>query len=151
MIMTFHFGGAWRRSVALLFVALFVLPAVGYSADTSSMALEGGEAYKAKDYARARELYDQACERGNTVGCFNAGNMFRKGMGGAEDQARARALYEQAWEGGYAKGCYYAGLMFDTGEGGAQHYARARAIFDQACKGGDAEGCFKLARMFITG
>ncbi len=69
MIMTFHFGGAWRRSVALLFVALFVLPAVGYSADTSSMVSKGNKAYKAKHYARARALFDQACQGGHAKAC----------------------------------------------------------------------------------
>ncbi len=105
MIMTFHFGGAWRRSVALLCVALFVLPAVGYSADTSSMVSEGDEAYTAKDYARARALYDQACKGGNAKGCSNLGNLFKTGEAGAQDKARARALYDQACKGGNAEGC----------------------------------------------
>ncbi len=105
MIMTFHFGGASRRSVALLFLAFFVLPAVGYGADPSSMGLEGYKAYKAKDYVRARALYDQACKGGDAGGCYIAGVMFYEGEGGAQDKARARALYEQACKGGIADGC----------------------------------------------
>ena len=49
MIVTSHFGGAWRRSVALLLVAVFGLPAVSYSADPSAMLSEGRTALKAKD------------------------------------------------------------------------------------------------------
>ncbi len=49
MIMRFHFGGASRRGVVLLLLALFVPLAVGYSADPSSMVLEGYEAYEARD------------------------------------------------------------------------------------------------------
>lgn len=55
--------------MALLFLAFFVLPAVGYGADTSSMVSEGIEAYEARDYARARSLYDQACKGGDAKGC----------------------------------------------------------------------------------
>ena len=125
MIMTFHIGGARRLSVALLLVALFGLPAVGYSADPSAMVAEGVKAYQAKDYARARTLFDEACTGGNAGGCFVAGKMFRKGEGGAKDLARARALYDQACKGGDAGGCYSAGIMFRKGEGGAQDQARA--------------------------
>ena len=56
-------------SVALLFVALFGLPAVGYSADTRSMVLKGNRAYKAKHYARARALFDRACRGGDAKAC----------------------------------------------------------------------------------
>ena len=52
MIMTFHFDGASRRGVVLLLLALFVSPAVGYSADPSSMVSEGYGAYEARDYAQ---------------------------------------------------------------------------------------------------
>ncbi len=144
MIVTFHFNETWRSSVALLFLAFFVLPAVGYGADPSSMALEGKKAYKAKDYARARALYDQARMGGDAGGCSNPGNMLYTGEGGAQDKARARALYDQACKGGDAKGCSNLGFMFDTGKGGARDDARARALYDQACKGGDARGCSKL-------
>ncbi|MEE9254108.1 MAG: hypothetical protein V3U43_04185 [Pseudomonadales bacterium] len=68
MIMTARFGGAWRRSVVLLLVALFGLPATGYSADPSAMVSEGIKAYQAKDYARARTLFDQACNGGDANG-----------------------------------------------------------------------------------
>jgi hypothetical protein len=37
--------------------------------DRSSMVLQGREAYKAKDHARARALYDQACKGGIAKGC----------------------------------------------------------------------------------
>ena len=63
MIVTSRFGGGWRRSVALVLLAMFGLPAIGYSADTSTMVAEGRQAYDAKDYARARELFEEACNR----------------------------------------------------------------------------------------
>ena len=68
MIVASHFGGAWRRSVALLLVAVFGLPAIGYSAEPSAMVSEGIKAYQAKDYARARTLFDQACNGGDANG-----------------------------------------------------------------------------------
>ncbi len=105
MIMTARFGGAWRRSVVLLILALFALPATGYSAEPSAMVSEGIKAYQAKDYARARTLYDQACKGGFAKGCYNLGVMFSNGEGGARNKARARALFDQACKGGNAKGC----------------------------------------------
>ena len=128
--------------MALLFVALFGLSAVGYSADTRSMVLKGNKAYKAKHYARARALFDRACRGGDDKGCYNLGVMFSKGDGGARDEARARALFAQACKGGFVKGCYNLGLMFSKGDGGARDFARA--LFDQTCKGGNAKGCSKL-------
>ncbi len=143
--MTFQFGRAWRGGVAPLFLALFVLPAVGTGAHPSSVALqEAYKAYKANDYGRARALYGQACKGGAAVGCYNLGQIFRTGAGGARDQARARALYGQACKGGDARGCHNLGLMFKRGVGGARDEARARALYGQACKGGDARGCSKL-------
>ena len=83
MIMRFHFVGASGRGVVLLLLALFVPLAVGYSADTSSMVSEGYEAYEARDYARVRALFDQACKAGDAEGCVILGAMFETGEGGA--------------------------------------------------------------------
>ena len=139
--MRFHFGGASRRGVVLLLLGLFVLPAVGYSADPYSLVLEGYEAYEAKDYARARARFDQACKGGDALGCSNLGFMFLKGKGGEQNKAQARALYNQACKGGDAAACYNLGVMFETGEGGPLGLARARELYDQACKGGVAQAC----------
>jgi TPR repeat protein len=116
-----------------------------------AVVAEGNQAYKAKDFARARELYDQACKGGNTTGCFNAGFMYRNGVGGALDQKRARMLFDQACEDGVATACYSAGNMYRLGEGGMQDQRRARKLYDQACDGKGANGCANLGNMFNEG
>ena len=109
----FHFGRASRLGVALLFLALFVLPPDAYGADVSPAVEEGNEAYETKDYARARALFDQACKAGDPSGCHNLGVMFDEGEDGVQDKVRARALYDQACAAGNPGGCSHLGAMFD--------------------------------------
>jgi TPR repeat protein len=122
-----------------------------HGADIRPVVTEAVKAYKAKDFVRARALYEQACTSGDAESCYWAGDMLRTGQGGPQDQAGARARYEQACIGGSIGSCFNAGLMFDRGLGGQKDPVRARALYEQACTRGDVDGCASLGDKFYAG
>jgi hypothetical protein len=58
-----------------------------------------------KDVKRAVEVYQKACDGGETFGCANLGWMYDYGKGVSKDKKRAVALYQKACEGGDQWGC----------------------------------------------
>jgi TPR repeat protein len=168
-----YFGRSWLAPVAL---ALLLPSAGAYGSDTTSKALDARDA---KDYARARQLFAQACKAGDSASCTLLGVMLERGEGGPPDMARARILYRHACTRGYAHGCeaekklkefedmridndqlcrdgdaescLQLGRMFERGIGGAQDKVGAREAYGRACKEGMATGCFMLGVMFDNG
>jgi TPR repeat protein len=94
-----------------------------------------------QDYARAAQLYDQACQGGYMRGCSNLGVMHRDGQGVTQDYARAAQLYEQACQGGYMGGCLNLGAAYYNGEGVSRDVDRALTLMRRACEGGNAQAC----------
>lgn len=94
--------------------------------------------------ARARALYDQACNGGDRHGCFYLGMMLIQAEGGPRNLVRGRSLLEQACSGGTAGACYTLGVMVNTGTGGPRDTARAQALFRRACDSGIAPACEQL-------
>jgi len=126
----------------LFLLVLFVYSAVGYSADFSTAGLRGENAYKFKDYKRAREYFDIACKGGHAKSCFKLGNMFNYGEGATRDEMRARV--RQAKKAGTFNLSFVANDL-------TRDYVRARDFFDRACKGGYTEGCYYLAEKLSNG
>lgn len=59
----------------------------------------------ARDYVRARSLFQRACDAGAARGCTNLGMLYQRGLGVASDSAQARAYYQRGCNGGDAQGC----------------------------------------------
>jgi TPR repeat protein len=57
----------------------------------------------AQDYAKAREWYEKAADKGNTIAMVNLGMLYRNGWGVAQDYAKAREWYEKAANKGEAE------------------------------------------------
>ena len=148
-----YYSGKMATTTRCLFFLLAFLCVLtnGYGADTDSMVQEGRNAYKAKEYDRARALFDQACTGGNAEGCSSLGVMFNNGIGGAQDKEQARTLFDQACIDGSAKGCSNLGVVFNNGDGVAQDNVRALALHKQACTGGFVKGCDMADAMFDNG
>jgi TPR repeat protein len=104
-------------------------------------------ARRERDPARARTLFEQACDGGDAKACFEVGHMFRMGGGGASDDMQARVFYEKACTGGDARGCFNLGFLFSAGIGGPQDSARAQALYEQACRAGEPSACSRLNTM----
>lgn len=104
-----------------------------------------------RDYDRARELYERACQTSDKhVGCENLGRLYENGEGVDEDLDRARQLYEKACDEGPA-GCQRLGNIYQLGRGVEADYDRARRLYLKACRGDDAIGCKYLADMYASG
>jgi TPR repeat protein len=67
----------------LLAIAMAPLAPLGARANTYELEVEGYEAFQAENYARALELFQQACDGGGSYGCHMIGHMFDQGTGGA--------------------------------------------------------------------
>jgi hypothetical protein len=59
------------------------------------------------DYARARVLFEKACDDGEATGCLMLGDMLYKGQGGPRDIPRAREFLGRACKAGDAGSCRY--------------------------------------------
>ncbi len=58
-----------------------------------------------KNWKRARELYETACDMGDTSGCAGLGNMLYRGQGGPADRALGAALIQDACAAKYQWAC----------------------------------------------
>ncbi len=111
----------WRHAPLLLF-AILHLP-------TSAQA------------QLTEQLYQSACDDGDTSACLVFGLMSEVGEGVAQDFERAQALYRTACENGELVGCTNLGLMYAEGRGGPADPDEARGRFEIACEGDEEFAC----------
>ena len=101
-------------------------------------------------FDQARNLYAQACERGDLSrsGCTGAGIVHEQGL--PRNAARALALYQRSCDGGDAGGCFMLGGAHAGRLAPAvpRDMARAIAAYERNCDLGDSTGCTMLARLF---
>jgi len=93
------------------------------------------------------EVYQQACDRGDMLGCNELGVRYGTGEGVTQNLARAATLYQQACDGGEMWGCVNLGAMYGTGEGVTRDPLRAIRLYEQACDGGQKWGCMLVATL----
>ncbi|WP_103612075.1 tetratricopeptide repeat protein [Campylobacter concisus] len=121
-----------------ILVLLVVLFSIGFSKDLTEL---GDEAYDKGDYQKAAELYQKACDSGETMGCFTLGFLYLNGQGVKQDYQKATELYQKACDGGDAKGCFNLGVLYHNGQGVNQDYQKAAQLYQKACDEGEAMGC----------
>jgi len=79
-----------------------------------------------RDYAVARQWYEQAAAQNYAAAQFNLGLLYANGHGVPQDYAMAREWYEKAAAQGRANASYILGEMYAHGQGVPQDYAKAR-------------------------
>jgi hypothetical protein len=84
--------GGWARSCVTL----------------GSMALRIDASGKPTSPRVALKRYDEACTRGDSLGCSSAGDLHTLGLGTEPNPAVAKDLYQQACEGGRINVCHNA-------------------------------------------
>jgi hypothetical protein len=84
------------------------------------------------DPVSARGWFALAADRGNAIGQFNIGEMYRRGVGGPVDEAKAIDHYTKAADAGIALARYRLALMLLIGRGAIQDVPRARALLEAA-------------------
>ena len=103
----------------------------------------------AQDYAKAREWYEKAADKGDASAMVNLGVLYANGHGVAQDYAKAREWYEKAADKGDASAMPNLGLLYHNGQGVAQDYAKAREWYEKAADKGDASAKAHLEKLPI--
>jgi TPR repeat protein len=94
-----------------------------------------------QNYAKALELYKQACDGGFAAGCGMQANMYASGSGVTVDNNKAAELYQKACEGGFGLACANLAYQYDEGEGVPKDWNRATELYQKACAAGVASAC----------
>jgi len=103
-------------------------------------------------YAAQYEENKRLCDEGNTVGCFNMGFMYMKGIrGAAKDESKALEYFRKACNGGDIDGCLNAGKYFEDGIDVKQDYFTAIEFYTKSCDGGEAYACMILGNFYRDG
>jgi TPR repeat protein len=79
----------------------------------------------AQDYAKAREWYEKAADKGNAEAMNNLGWLYRNGHGVTQDYAKAREWYEKAADTGDAEAMAALEHLSINEAAGAGRYAEA--------------------------
>lgn len=135
-------------SIGAALVALF-LPALALAQDPPSENA-GLAAYQAGDLAKARELWQQGCDAGHPVDCYELGIVYRDGEGVEPDRARYVALLTRACDADVGAACYNLGheelraVETDRGTATPEQLAKGLAFYRRACALGQTKGCTNL-------
>jgi len=96
----------------------------------------------ALDYAKAREWYEKAADKGYVRAMINLGALY----GEAQDYAQAREWFEKAADKGNVRAMINLGALY----GKAQDYAKAREWYEKAADKGDERAKAKLEQLSIS-
>jgi serine/threonine protein kinase len=111
----------------------------------------GRVASAAKDYVRARQLFEQAANLGSVAAMTDLGLLYRDGLGGDKDYILARTWIMKAADMGAPAGINALGLLYLKGQGVGLDYGRARDLFERAAQAGDTAGLTNLGNLYRTG
>ncbi len=144
-----------RRLSAVCFAALIPLAAAAQDrmSDEAREAqfAEAVEAYDAKNYERAFELWMPLAQQGDLAAQRNVAHMLRRGLGVEEDLERARGFYEQSAEFGFVTAQVNLAFMLLVGEGGDTDAENAAYWFDRAARAGHPVAQYNLAVLYEQG
>ncbi|MED5372076.1 MAG: hypothetical protein VX899_13745 [Myxococcota bacterium] len=107
----------------------------------SGLAFSFGHGGMARDYARGKELLEQACLDGESLAC---GSWQWRDPAGPSTQAVV-AHFEPACLEGAPVACLPAAWALLDPSVGAPQPDRAKALLERACEGGLPQGCTELA------
>ena len=81
-----------------------------------------------KDHKKARELYQQAADRGEALAQYNLGFMYHNGEGGEKDIEKAVFFYQKAGDQGYSIALAALSEMYMQGIGVKKDLKKARKL-----------------------
>ena len=120
--------------------------------DVMRYVLQGARAAEAnKDYAKARELYEKASDRGSRTAMVSLGALYESNLAGEPSYPKARSLYQKAVELGEPSAATRLARMYETGHGLGQSQEQAREWYRKAAKLGDAQAMVRLADIYERG
>jgi len=102
-----------------------------------------------RDYAKARDWYQKAADRGNANAMYDLGFLYEEGWGGAQDYAEACELYRRAADMGHLNAMFMIGLCYENGKGVVQDYGKAREWYQKSLDRGDTDAKARLEQLPI--
>jgi TPR repeat protein len=130
-----------RVSVWLLVLSLWASSGAAQSFDDAIAA------YQNKDYVKALSIFEAVGNQGGAEAQYNAGQMYREGLGTKPNLARAMAWYRRAADQGFAPSQYDLGIMYAEGEGVRPDAKTALMWFRKSAEQGFVEAQVKLAEI----
>lgn len=113
-------------------------------------SLKAYAAFKAGNYADARERWLALAEVGNTTAMINLANMHEQGQGGETDLEAAAAWLLRAAERGDPRAQVELGRAYEKGRGVPRDPFRAMRWMREAAEQDDRDGQFSLGVMLAT-
>jgi TPR repeat protein len=104
-----------------------------------------------QDFAKARQWYEKAAEKGEAAAMSNLGRLYRDGQGALQDLAKAREWYKRAAEKGEATAMTALGHLYEDGQGVPQDFAKAREWYEKAAEKGEATAMTALGDLYEDG
>ena len=117
-----------RTIAALCLLALAFHAGAAEPPDTKDYNL-GVQAYRAKDYAAARQHWTRALAQGVAGARNNLGFLFYNGLGGEEDAVRAVALWRDAAALGNPESQWHLAAAYEEGKGTLRNRIEAYAWY----------------------
>lgn len=112
---------------------------------------DGVAAFKAKDYARALQLWQPLAQEGNADAQYNLGLLYHKGWGVARDMKQAQEWYTQAANQGQTDAMYNLGVMYASGDGVFRSDRQALPLFEHAAARSHLPSMYNLGVMYAYG
>ncbi len=112
---------------------------------------EGTRYYKAKDFEKAVELFEEAAKQGFADAQEALGVCYCNGQGVPQDYKKAVEWYTKAAEQGDADAQCNLGYCYDLGRGVPQDYEKAVEWYTKAAEQGNAEAQYNLGVCYRFG
>jgi len=130
---------------ALALVAALAVPAAAGPLE------DGVDAYRAKEYAKAAELWRPLAEQGNAVAQYQLGTLYMEGKGVERDDATAFMWMQRAADQGDANAQYNVGASYMEGLGVQKNEAEAARWFGRAANQGMVYAQVNLGLLYASG
>jgi TPR repeat protein len=87
-----------------------------------------------QNYSKAKDLYEQAAELGNSKALNNLGLLYHYSLGVEKNYTKAKELYEKAAELGNSNALNNLGVLYNNGLGVEKNYTKAKELYEKAAE-----------------
>jgi TPR repeat protein len=130
--------------------ALVLLAAL--AAPVAAGPLEDGvDAYRAKEYAKAAELWRPLADKGDAVAQYRLGTLYMEGKGVEQNDATAFMWLQRAANQGNAEAQYDVGASYMAGLGVDKNEAEGARWFERAANQGMPYAQLNLGLLYASG
>ena len=140
-----------RLAAAVLGLAAIILSPLGAVAESTSLTLQGIEAYNNGDYDTAVRALKAAADRGDSDAQVNLGYMYARGQSVRTDQFEAMRLYRLSADQGNSEGMNAVAYKYAFGTGVPVDVSMAVRWFCRAIAAGNPRAMNNLANLHAKG